>query len=173
MLHVSLPADNRRLHQRAAAGSSADLPAAESDPPASPSAAAKSLLGEQLLREIEPDLHGRPERLPVYLQRFRRAVIRDSRLFAFEARGMARRELRPADRFRRIRRASRGPAGGASRSWDSRRWTTVWNRCLRHNWEPSGSALVKASHSFRLRSPDRRTQRGERLLAGRAPVLVA
>ena len=61
-----------------------NLPAAESDPPASPSAAATSLLGEQLLREIEPELHGRPERLPVYLQRFRRVVLRDPRQFALE-----------------------------------------------------------------------------------------
>jgi hypothetical protein len=65
---------------------SADLQAAESDPRSPPSAAAQSLLGEQLLREIEPDLQGRPERLPVYLQRFRQSVIRDPRLFAFEAR---------------------------------------------------------------------------------------
>jgi len=43
-------------------------------------------LGEKPLREFEPDLVGRPERLPLYLQRFQRAVIRDPRLFAFEAR---------------------------------------------------------------------------------------
>lgn len=62
------------------------LLAAEPDLPASPSAAAESLLDVQLLREIEPDLTGRPERLSGYLQRFRRAVLRDSRLYALEAR---------------------------------------------------------------------------------------
>ncbi len=58
--------------------------AAEPDPSASLSAVAKPLLGEQLLREFEPDLRGRPDKLPTYLQQFRRAVIRDPRLFAFE-----------------------------------------------------------------------------------------
>ena len=42
-------------------------------------------LSDRILREIEPELVGRPERLPQYLQRFQRAVVRDPRLFAFEA----------------------------------------------------------------------------------------
>jgi hypothetical protein len=53
---------------------------------ASPSAAQlPRMLSNQILREIEPDLIGRPERLPQYMQRFARAVVREPRLFAFEA----------------------------------------------------------------------------------------
>lgn len=63
----------------------APLSAAESAP-AAPSPATKTLLNEAVLREFEPDLHGRPERLPTYLLQFRRAVVRDPRLFAFDAR---------------------------------------------------------------------------------------
>ncbi len=63
----------------------AALSAAESAP-AAPSPATKTLLSDAVLREFEPDLHGRPERLPTYLQQFRRAVVRDPRLFAFDAR---------------------------------------------------------------------------------------
>ena len=53
---------------------------------ASPSTAEQPrALSDSILREIEPDAIGRPERLPLYLQRFQRAVVRDPRLFAFEA----------------------------------------------------------------------------------------
>ncbi len=40
----------------------------------------------KLARQIEPDLHGHPERLPQYVEFFRSKLANDSRLFAFEVR---------------------------------------------------------------------------------------
>ena len=69
----------------------APIPPATAQPSSAPQAVqpADRTYFERLVRKIEPDVVGKPDRLPIYLEFFKREMINDSRLFAIDVKAKA------------------------------------------------------------------------------------